>query len=224
MSYPGGKGGLFRQLINLIPAHHTYIETHLGDGAVMRNKMAAARSIGVEIDASVLARWCGTELPALELVQADATAFLETYQFRGDEFLYVDPPYVRSSRRSLRLYRNELSDREHQKLLQVLNCVGAKVMISGYGCALYDQRLSHWRRLEFGAGSHGLAHREVVWLNYEPPVVPADLRYAGHSFRERQRIKRKQQRLRQKITDLPPLEQALFLEWVTSTYDGGRRG
>lgn len=224
MAYPGGKGSLFRQLINLIPAHHTYIETHLGDGAVMRNKAAANRSIGIEIDAAVLARWSGTELPALELVQADATAFLKAYSFRGDEFLYVDPPYVRSSRRSLRVYRHELSDREHLDLLNVLDGTGAKVMISGYASKLYEDRLSGWQRLEFGVGSHGLAHREVVWLNYEPPTVPADLRYAGHSFRERQRIKRKQQRLRQKITDLPPVERAIFLEWVSNTYDDGRQG
>lgn len=224
MSYPGGKGGLFRQLINLIPPHHTYIETHLGDGAVMRNKAAAIRSIGVEIDAAVLSRWSGAELPALELIQADATAFLKTYPFRGDEFLYVDPPYVRSSRRSLRVYPHELSDREHLDLLQVLDGICANVMVSGYASELYDQKLSHWRRFEFSTGSHGLTHREVVWLNYEPPSVPADLRYAGHSFRERQRIKRKQERLRQKITDLPPVERAIFLEWVSKTYEGGRHG
>ncbi|KHE92566.1 MAG: hypothetical protein SCABRO_01681, partial [Candidatus Scalindua brodae] len=38
MNYPGGKGGVFQKLINLMPPHDVYIETHLGGGAVIRNK------------------------------------------------------------------------------------------------------------------------------------------------------------------------------------------
>ena len=47
MSYPGGKGGVFHKLINLMPPHEIYIETHLGSGAVIRNKRLAQRNIRV---------------------------------------------------------------------------------------------------------------------------------------------------------------------------------
>ena len=30
MNYPGGKGGVYQRLINLMPPHEVYIETHLG--------------------------------------------------------------------------------------------------------------------------------------------------------------------------------------------------
>lgn len=30
MNYHGGKGGVFQKLINLMPPHEVYIETHLG--------------------------------------------------------------------------------------------------------------------------------------------------------------------------------------------------
>jgi DNA adenine methylase len=218
MTYPGGKGGLFRQLINLIPAHGTYIETHLGHGAVLRNKAPSSRSIGIDLDGEVLLHWRGTDIPALELVQGDATEFLRRFRFAGDEFVYADPPYLRAIRRGAKVYRHELDDAAHLELLDVLDAIPAKVMLSGYASELYDQRLSAWRRLEFTVGSHGLQHREVVWLNYEPPAVPFDMRYAGSTFRERQRIKRKQHRIRQRIAELPPVERALFLQWVSNTY------
>ena len=35
MRYDGGKGACYRQLINLMPPHRRYVETHLGGGAVI---------------------------------------------------------------------------------------------------------------------------------------------------------------------------------------------
>ena len=51
--YPGGKGGVFQRLINIMPSHEVYIETHLGGGAVMRNKRPARYNIGIEIDPKI---------------------------------------------------------------------------------------------------------------------------------------------------------------------------
>ena len=50
MNYPGGKGLLYQKFINLMPLHEVYIETHLGGGAIMRNKRPARRNIGIDID------------------------------------------------------------------------------------------------------------------------------------------------------------------------------
>lgn len=221
MGFPGGKGGLFRQLINLIPDHRVYIETHLGSGAVLRNKRPAQMSYGVERDAHTLADWQPDAAPGLNLVHDDATAFLRRYSFVGDEFVYADPPYVKSVRRRPRVYRHELDDQAHIELLQVLENVNAKVMISGYGNPIYDERLAHWTRKEFLVGGHGLTHREVVWLNYEPPEVPFDNRYVGDTFRERQRIKRKQERLRSRIESMPVVERDMLRRWLNDTFGTG---
>ncbi|MDQ2510981.1 DNA adenine methylase, partial [Pseudomonas aeruginosa] len=40
-----------------MPPHQTYIESHLGGGAVMRNKKAAQRNIGLDLDAKVIELW-----------------------------------------------------------------------------------------------------------------------------------------------------------------------
>lgn len=215
---------MFRQLINLIPPHRVYIESHLGGGAVLKNKRPAAQSIGVEIDERALSEWGGHAIPNLRLVHGDATRFLRSYVFQGDEFIYADPPYVKGTRRRERVYTHELSDEEHLELVDVLDEVDAKVMLSGYPCELYKRRLSHWQSRTFTVGAHGLRHQEVVWFNYTPPDVPFDVRFAGDTFRERQRIKRKQERLRDRIDGLSPVERDLLCRWLLDTYGEPQAG
>jgi len=55
-SYFGSKAtsGLCQAIIALMPPHDTYIETHLGGGAIMQRKPAALRSIGIERNARAL--------------------------------------------------------------------------------------------------------------------------------------------------------------------------
>lgn len=220
MTYRGGKGSLFRQLINLIPHHDIYIEPYLGMGAIMRNKLPAVRSIGVEIDPVVVGQWRGDEVTNLSVMNADALSFLRTYGWTGADFVYVDPPYLPSTRRTDRVYRFDCDESHHLELLSLLNTLPAPVMLSGYASPVYDDALNGWNRFEFQTGSHGSARTEVVWLNYEPPAVPFDTRFAGDTFRERQRIQRKQQRLRQKIMDLPSIERHLLLGWLTEAFPG----
>ena len=43
-NYNGGKGNIFRHLINQIPPHHSYIESFLGGGSVMLLTMVATGS------------------------------------------------------------------------------------------------------------------------------------------------------------------------------------
>ena len=61
MRYPGGKGRTFQHVINLIPPHRVYIETHLGGGAVMRHKRPSAYSIGIDADQKVIGTWSQRE-------------------------------------------------------------------------------------------------------------------------------------------------------------------
>jgi len=57
--YPGGKGSHYQKIINLIPPHSVYIETHLGSGAIMRHKRPAALSIGLDVNYGVLHETAG---------------------------------------------------------------------------------------------------------------------------------------------------------------------
>ncbi|MBF0196908.1 MAG: DNA methylase, partial [Planctomycetes bacterium] len=51
-SYLGSKAtsGLCQAIISMMPPHATFIETHLGGGAIMKRKAPSMRSIGIDLD------------------------------------------------------------------------------------------------------------------------------------------------------------------------------
>lgn len=83
-TYPGGKGGAgtYQAIINQQPPHAVYIEPFLGHGGVLRRKRPAAKNIGVDLDAAVIARWGDVRsgIPALELHCCDALAALADWR------------------------------------------------------------------------------------------------------------------------------------------------
>lgn len=215
MRYPGGKGGsgVHQTIINNIPPHEVYIETHLGGGNILERKKPAGRSVGIDVDPAVIKAWQARGLPGLELHCTDAVAFLKSYNFTGREFVYADPPYVMDSRRGGQLYRYEYTDDDHRRLLAVLAELPCPVMVSGYSSALYDESpLASWRTETFNAMTRRGISTEQIWMNYPAPSDLHDLRYLGSNFRERERIKRKKTRWQAKLAKLDPLERAAIME------------
>lgn len=232
MRYPGGKNSVYHKIINLIPPHRVYIEAFAGSGAILRFKRPAAHTIAIDTDASALEtlrssivinddsdRWN-------KFVNADAINWLTCYPFQGDEFVYADPPYVMSSRRQSRqLYRCELSDADHIKLLTVLKSIPCKVMVSGYWSEMYHQALAGWYTISFEAVTRGGSKAtEWLWMNYSPPIELHDYRYLGENFRERERIKRKKQRWIERLKKMPTLERQALLSALDqlATFDDNR--
>lgn len=84
-----------------------------------------------------------------------------------DTLHYVDPPYVFETRADLsKDYAHELSDSDHEKLLDFLNGLTGMVMLSGYPCDLYDNGLPGWQRITRKALADGARERtEVIWMN-----------------------------------------------------------
>ena len=79
--------------------------------------------------------------------------------------LYVDPPYPLSVRNGA-FYAHEMNDAEHLELLEALDTHTGPVVLSGYACALYDDRLPQWHRVTMPALTEGGNVRtEVLWLN-----------------------------------------------------------
>lgn len=96
--------------------------------------------------------------PALEVI-----ARYDTEQ----TLFYVDPPYPHSVRGSDSRYRHEMTDDDHRELAQVLHQVKGMVVLSGYGCPLYDAELyPDWQRVEFSTHADGGRDRtEVLWIS-----------------------------------------------------------
>lgn len=218
MRYPGGKGKTFQHVINLMPSHDVYIETHLGGGAVMRNKKPASVNIGVEADASVLAAWPRMPEQDIQLVHARAEDFLVEYAFTGRELLYVDPPYFPETRRRAKVYRYDYGVEDHERLLRVLATLPCMVLISGYDNPLYDELLAGWNKHTFQAKTHVDVRTETLWFNYASPTDLHDTRYLGANFRERQDSKRRLARLKDKVDAMDPCERAAFASWLYEAY------
>lgn len=97
--------------------------------------------------------------PAIELI--------EKYS-REDVCMYVDPPYVLSTR-TRKQYTIEMEDHDHEELLDILNQSKAKILLSGYDSELYNKRLRNWERMEFATTAEkGLPRTEILWMNYQP--------------------------------------------------------
>ena len=213
MRYPGGKSvsGVYQRLINQIPPHRVYIESHLGGGALLRLKKPAEINIGLDIDYAVLKKW--TPPPDINLICTDAVQFLKHYPYKGDEFIYADPPYIRSARRSKRsIYRFEYTEDQHLELLKLLTTLPCRVMISGYSSTLYSTYLVQWRHISFETRNRaGGKATESIWMNYPEPEQLHDYRFLGNSFRERERIKRRIERWKERFRTMPQLERNALL-------------
>ncbi|WP_327858618.1 DNA adenine methylase [Acinetobacter guillouiae] len=86
---------------------------------------------------------------------------------------YLDPPYVLDTRytgaKNARIYRHEMSDEDHQTLLQVLLELEGKVIISGYSSELYQSYLSKWKCVKTNArissGRVTGLRTECLWIS-----------------------------------------------------------
>ena len=205
MYYTGGKGRAYQHLINLMPPHRVYVETHLGGGAIMRHKRPAAINIGIDIDPDVISHWARRATPGIDLIRGDAVGRLGSFPFKGDELVYSDPPYVPETRRRRRCYRFDYTLDDHVALLDMLSSLACRAMISGYRCRLYDERLVRWRRVDLIAVTQAGPQPESVWLNFEPTASLHDYNFIGNSFRERERIRRRRTNLGKRFSTMAPL-------------------
>lgn len=102
-------------------------------------------------------------MPALDLIAK--------YGAEPDVLLYVDPPYLGSTRDQRNNYRHEMkAEQDHRDLAEALHAAQAAVVLSGYGSDLYDRELyAGWDRhtiAAFTGNSSGDRTRtEVLWSN-----------------------------------------------------------
>ena len=111
-------------------------------------KLATERLKGVQIE----------NLPAVELIERYDTA---------DVFIYADPPYRLGTRKKY-LYKCEMQDVGHEKLLKVLVKHPGKILLSGYDNDMYNEMLQGWKKVQKDTRAEGGRHRtETLWMNYE---------------------------------------------------------
>lgn len=98
--------------------------------------------------------------PALELVR--------DYGQEPKALLYVDPPYLASTRRETRYLHEMATAAEHEQLADALHSCRAAVALSGYRSPLYASLYPDWTCYEIAAATDSVTdpHRvEVLWVN-----------------------------------------------------------
>lgn len=101
----------------------------------------------------------------------EALDLIDRYGSCLDVLLYVDPPYLGSTRANDNAYRCEMrTDDEHRQLAEALHAARAAVVLSGYASPLYDLELyPGWDRHTMVSGTgqgDGWGNRtEVLWSN-----------------------------------------------------------
>lgn len=105
-----------------------------------------------------------------QIENTDALTLIERYNAE-DTLIYCDPPYLQSLRKK-NMYKCEMSDSEHIKLLSLLKESRSMVVLSGYDNELYNEALKGWFTNEIKTTAQmGLHRTEKIWMNYDPGLI-----------------------------------------------------
>jgi DNA adenine methylase len=113
---------------------------------------------------------CADRLAQVSLECRPAIDVIAEYGRDPASLLYVDPPYLGTTRNPTSRYGHEMrTDAEHAELAGALRTAAAAVVLSGYRSPLYDELYEGWHRVEMAArttqGGEDSSRIEVLWSN-----------------------------------------------------------
>lgn len=92
---------------------------------------------------------------------------------KPNTLLYVDPPYLHSTRQAKKVYEKyEMTEDDHKKLCETLVSFKGKVLISGYDSELYNTYFQNWHKIFRDIVNHSSQNktkeykREHIWRNF----------------------------------------------------------
>jgi DNA adenine methylase len=118
------------------------------------------------------------QLPLIAERVKDATVLCKDFQEimkiwdEEDTLMYLDPPYLHSTRSDTDTYEHEMTVEDHIQLLNLAKAARGKVVISGYSSPLYNRMLKGWKVKRKNVANHSSQKKskerrlEVLWMNY----------------------------------------------------------
>ena len=106
-------------------------------------------------------------LKDVEIVCSNALDLIP--KFGANNLIYLDPPYLPSTRAAAKVYDHEMTLEDHKNLLDVILKSPAQIMISGYDNDLYNEKLKDWKYLDINISNHAAGGkkkremRERIW-------------------------------------------------------------
>lgn len=80
-------------------------------------------------------------------------------------FFYLDPPYVHQTRSSTTSYEQQMTNEQHEQLIDLINNSKGMFLISGYYHPIYDN-LKGFNKIDFESPNSGSDSIETLWFNY----------------------------------------------------------
>ena len=89
--------------------------------------------------------------------------------------IYADPPYLMSTRYG-KQYKCEMTDADHEELLDLLKKHSGPVLLSGYESPLYAESLKEWNCEKISSRTQiGAEKTECLWMNFNPQISFFDM-------------------------------------------------
>lgn len=213
-SYPGGKRahGSYQNIINEIPEVERVIILFAGNCPVGKYFAGKIPTTIIERSTEVINEYWISKMSMamVEVINCDSCTWLRSHlHLLGPEtFIYADPPYLGSVRRSNQpIYEFEMMrEKEHSQLSELLLSTTAYVGISGYYSSLYEKLFEGWRLKTWNARTRQGNATEHLWMNYPKPEKLQTYEFLGNDKTDRQRVKRKIDRWVSKLSALDPQE------------------
>lgn len=116
------------------------------------------------------ARLRGDTTHLVQIEHMDALRLIERYD-NPDVLMYLDPPYLQSSRKSGALYAIEMDMVGQKQMLSLITQSRAKIIISGYENDLYNDTLAGWNKdSTMSQTTSTKKATETIWMNYPQPM------------------------------------------------------
>lgn len=229
--YPGGKNhaGTLMWILSKFPEHWAYAEPFLGSGALLRNKVPAYQSFGVDADARIVQHWHDLDLPGVSVTRGCGITWMSSVPNwspwpASDWLWYIDAPYPDASCSHLR-YQHSMSAEQHGRMLDICAESEVRIVVSCYDHPLYRRKLKDWHCDSRLCRTRGAAkRREFVWSNFDPDRQRGLTRsLAGGNPRTRQDCKRQCRRQAEIFSRLEPWRREAMLAELIRTESRLRR-
>lgn len=222
MNYKGNKKipGVYHKIINEIPTYKNYYELFAGScaiGKILMKLQPDNRYFFNDLDKTILKKHlasAGIDKNIYTVLNDDAIKILKSLPVSIDSFIFLDPPYLYSTRNGIKYYKFEMTDKQHLKFLAAARSLKINCMIIHPKCELYDNELKGWRQVIVKIKYHNKTSIECLYMNYEQPKTLQTDIFLGKNFTDRQRIKRKAERFVNKFSSLPELERKYILSRI----------